>query len=100
MILPTKRKKTLAYYCVVHLLPDGYLTYPIMVRQSDRIPVIRDQHIVREVEHLSGLEGSDEKDGQDESVSEESLGGEDLEISSHLGRQEIGGNFTEISVMY
>jgi hypothetical protein len=40
-----------------------------MIRQSDRVPVMRDQHVVGNIEDLSRLEGGDNEDRDNETVS-------------------------------
>jgi hypothetical protein len=40
-----------------------------MIRQSDRVPVMRDQNVVGDVEDLGRLEGGDNEDREDENVS-------------------------------
>jgi hypothetical protein len=39
-----------------------------MIRQSDRVPVMRDQNVVRDIENLSRLEGGDDENRDDETV--------------------------------
>lgn len=65
------------------------MTYPVMISQSDWIPVMRDQYVICDIEDLSGLKGSDDEDWDDEGVSEKSFGSEETEVAGHLNSSTV-----------